>query len=143
MTKDQERVNTSKFNIRQALDSVGVKVPVDTPLDEYPPYIVGMGGGGGLFSTATVVFVNGTAEELEFTGAFIESQVQAIDLNIFLIDGETTKSLILYNGKSPVLLGFNQRGKTIATDGDALYFPEEGAIRVTGDCTIIITNNPS
>lgn len=111
MTKDQERVNTSKFNIRQALLEKGVEVPVDTPLDKYPPYIAGMSGGGDLFSTATVVFVNGTAEELEFTGAFIESQVQAIDLNIFLIDGETTRSLILYNGKSPVLLGFNQRGE--------------------------------
>lgn len=44
MTKDQERVNTSKFNIRQALSSAGVNVPVDTPLDEYPPYIMGVGG---------------------------------------------------------------------------------------------------
>lgn len=47
MTIDQERVNTSKFNIRQALSSVGVNVPVDTPLDEYPPYIVSASSGGG------------------------------------------------------------------------------------------------
>ena len=44
MTIDQERANTSKFNIRQALNSVGIEVPVDTPLDEYPPYIMGIGG---------------------------------------------------------------------------------------------------
>lgn len=46
MTIDQERVHTSKFNIRQALKSIGVDVPVTKRLDEYPPYIVSGGGGG-------------------------------------------------------------------------------------------------
>lgn len=142
MTIDQERVNTSKFNIRQALNSVGANIPVDTPLDQYPPYIMGLSGGGD-FDMATVTFINSTGEELEFTGVFIESQVQAIDLNIFIMDGETTNSLILYNGESPILLGFNREGKTIAVTDNASYFPEEGAIRVTGDCTITITSNPS
>ena len=48
MTIDQERVHTSKFNIRQALNSVGVDVPVNTPLDEYPPYIMGLSSDSGL-----------------------------------------------------------------------------------------------
>lgn len=48
VTIDQERVHTSKFNIRQALKSIGVDVPVTKRLDEYPPYIVSGGGGSGL-----------------------------------------------------------------------------------------------
>ena len=48
MTIDQERANTSKFNIRRALDSIGVEIPVDTRLDEYPKYIISGGSGAGL-----------------------------------------------------------------------------------------------
>lgn len=89
MTKDQERVNTSKFNIRQALNSVGVDVPVDTPLDEYPPYIMGLSSSGLppiMPESEIVVF---PAQTLSFGDEGGGTYIYLSENEISLIDGET------------------------------------------------------
>lgn len=142
MTIDQERVNTSKFNIRQALKSVGVDVPVTKRLDEYPPYIVSGGGSTQQLSDVTIT-VNW--KDLTFYGVFYDEELNLFngELNIES-DGQphtvkiATETKICVNVDLSEFTGVTTTGSVSHLDVTAP--PMKNVFAVGGDGTIAIIN---
>ena len=142
MTIDQERVNTSKFNIRQALKSVGVDVPVTKRLDEYPPYIV---SGGGNTQTLSDVTITVNWKNLTFYGVFYDEGLNCFNGEVSIeSDGQphavkiATDTKICVNEDLSEFTGVTTTGNVSYLDVTAP--PMKNVFAVSGDGTITIEN---
>lgn len=147
MTNDQKRVNTSKFNIRQALNSVGVNVPADTPLDEYPPYIAGMSGGN--TPILCDVTVTNNYQETGFYGAIYDATN-----NVFIgecavpNDGEAHTFKVVVDTKMCTNINLSLSGIEVETTGGISHLDvtapyEKNVFMVSNNGTIsLINTNP-
>ncbi len=142
MTIDQERVHTSKFNIRQALKSVGVDVPVTKRLDEYPPYIV---SGGGSTQQLSEVTITVNWKDLTFYGVFYDEELNRFNGEVSIkSDGQPHTVKIATDTKICVnedLYGF----ASVTATGDVSYLdvtapPMKNVFAIGGDGTIAIIN---
>ncbi len=142
MTIDQERVHTSKFNIRQALKSVGVDVPVTKRLDEYPPYIV---SGGGSTQPLCDVTITVNWMNLTFYGVFYDEELNRFNGEVSIeSDGQPHIVKIATDTKICVNVDLSEF-TGVTTTGSVSYLdvtapPMKNVFAVGGDGTITIEN---
>ena len=142
MTIDQERVHTSKFNIRQALKSVGVDVPVTKRLDEYPPYIISGGGSTQQLSDVTIT-VNWN--DLTFYGVFYDEELNRFNGEVSIeSDGQPHTVKIATDTKICVNVDLSEFPGVTTTGSvshlDVTAPPMKNVFMVSGDGTISIVN---
>lgn len=93
------------------------------------------GGGGGDFSIAQVTVVNNSSESRTVYSAFIQDGDIINDLYVDTGDSVTCTD-VLYMG----VAHFAAEGVTVTLEGDAEFDEVLQMVKITGDCTITLTD---
>ena len=149
MKEDFQRLGTTKFNIRQALKSVGVDVPISKRFDEYPPYITGLES---KLPLIVEVSVTTNVDDIVFYGTIVEEHDYLIGRYDVPSDGEAHTMRV---AMAPVLgaacylcTSKSLADYTVTTTGDVSHpivtAPEElNIFTVGGEGTITIEGAPA
>ena len=112
-----------------------------TKLNNIEQGIANAGGGGSSdFSTATVTFVNNTADKvlLGATAVVLDEGEHSCIYGIDSLADNGSYTFILYKGLN-VFTCNNSDQLTVTTSGNVTYDSENDTFLITGDCTITIS----